>query len=628
MSESIESLTLRPRKLTLILLLLGGLMFVVAGIFMAREGNWMGYACIAFFGLVIPLSIIQMLPGSAYLKLDTEGFTIRHVFRTRFIPWSWVDEFLVININPMSFAKMKRVGVNFLHPEGQTSVYREISKGLSGSEDMLPDTYGKKAEELAALLNARLLKARAQNTAGQASFDQYSSITFPRRTVFETGNVQLKEVDISAQSIALKILRPSDYALVVICGLSFMSMLIFTGLELSVLDVVITLFFLLCAYTGWRHVGTIDASVWKAYLVVFPLLILFCFARIFFLATSPESNAKDPETFVEVLIVLWLGIVAVGGIAATMLLSAIPIQGLGLRVPKLVSALKKWRKPCDLKGKQLTRVNPRTGLILGAVGIAIILSMGFFSLPHENQEARQVLKIFNYMLLLGFFLLILARRYFQVTVKSLLDADKRAVILFLRSFDDDEKQLYVNSERSLLDFSLESRLSKHFSHYGPFIAVGSPNESLPLPGAARAVLSDDSWQGKVTEWINEADKLIIYAGKTRWVNWELSKIIEAKRVTDLIVIFPELKLRRAQRQADIALRVECLRDIFRGTRWSGSLDKLSEPLKIRALAFAGDGAITVIKSDLRNRDSYHLAAFAAHYDILGRAEVGTARGDG
>src|SRR5262249_41107579 len=131
--------------------------------------------------------------------------------------------------------------------------------------------------------------------------------------------------------------------------------------------------------------------------------------------------------------------------------------------------------------------------------------------------------------LLGCFLLITARRYFQVSADSLLAVDKRKPILFLRSFADDEQVKFGDSDTSssyglpdrlpdvnstqdsnldrpedplavaarssrpigwkasktLLDFSLETRLSNHFTYFGPFIAVGSPKEPVPQIGAAR-----------------------------------------------------------------------------------------------------------------------------------------------
>jgi hypothetical protein len=81
--------------------------------------------------------------------------------------------------------------------------------------------------------------------------------------------------------------------------------------------------------------------------------------------------------------------------------------------------------------------------------------------------------------ILAFFLIVRARHYFQVSADSLLAVDKRPPILFLRSFTDVERQRYLYTTVALLDFSLETRLSNHFYHFGPFIAVGSPKDTIP-----------------------------------------------------------------------------------------------------------------------------------------------------
>jgi hypothetical protein len=81
----------------------------------------------------------------------------------------------------------------------------------------------------------------------------------------------------------------------------------------------------------------------------------------------------------------------------------------------------------------------------------------------------------------------------------------------------------LHSQRAVLDFSLETRLAKHFSRFGPFIAVGSPKESLPQPGAARIFLPHDQWQDRILAWMQEAELIVMYAGRTQSVNWELRK---------------------------------------------------------------------------------------------------------
>jgi hypothetical protein len=163
MTSEIPSMIMRPGKLRSVLLLAGCLIFVVAGVFMGRSGKWIGWLCAAFFGLGIPLAIIQLIPGASYLEVRSDGFEICHVFRKRFIPWSMVDKFHIIDVTPMSWSKTKRVGFDLLHPTERASMGQELSKTLAGSEDMLPDNYGKKAEDLVEIMNAGLKKARERS---------------------------------------------------------------------------------------------------------------------------------------------------------------------------------------------------------------------------------------------------------------------------------------------------------------------------------------------------------------------------------------------------------------------------------------------------------------------------------
>lgn len=163
MTSEIRPTILRPGKLTSILLLVGCLIFVVAGVFLGMSGKWIGWLCAAFFGLGIPLAIIQMIPGASSLEVRSDGFEICHVFRKRFIPWSMVDKFHIIDVTPISWSKTKRVGFDLLHPDGKASTGQELSKSLAGSEDMLPDNYGKKADDLVEFMNANLKKAREQD---------------------------------------------------------------------------------------------------------------------------------------------------------------------------------------------------------------------------------------------------------------------------------------------------------------------------------------------------------------------------------------------------------------------------------------------------------------------------------
>ena len=76
------------------------------------------------------------------------------------MPWSVFDEFFVITLRQTGLKVHEMVGFNFAPTYDRAKLGRTVAKALSQCEGALPDTYGKKAEELAAILNAQLQAAR------------------------------------------------------------------------------------------------------------------------------------------------------------------------------------------------------------------------------------------------------------------------------------------------------------------------------------------------------------------------------------------------------------------------------------------------------------------------------------
>jgi hypothetical protein len=242
------------------------------------------------------------------------------------------------------------------------------------------------------------------------------------------------------------------------------------------------------AYTGWRHVGVIDPRVWRSYLWVFPLLAACAVLAAFGIVVNWASQEANPgQDILELLLgltaTLSIAGVAVPGFVCVLLLRRMRIAPMGVRLGELLAGLGRHSGASGLAATKVERISLPRGLAYGAAGAAVLLGVIVAPLPTESEKALNVLRMTNQLTLLGFFLLVRARRYFQVSVDSLLAVDKRPPILFLRSFDDDERQKYADSRRALLDFSLETRLANHFHRFGPFIAIGSPKESVPQLGA-------------------------------------------------------------------------------------------------------------------------------------------------
>jgi hypothetical protein len=122
--------------------------FTALGVWLGLSGKGMGWVTAACFGLGVVVFAVQLLPGSAYLKLGPDGFVTCTMFRAHSRRWSDVDRFEAgrIGLNRM-------VVFDFAPGYARSAAAREAAAGLTGWEGALPDTYGMPAEELAELMN-------------------------------------------------------------------------------------------------------------------------------------------------------------------------------------------------------------------------------------------------------------------------------------------------------------------------------------------------------------------------------------------------------------------------------------------------------------------------------------------
>jgi hypothetical protein len=143
-------------------------------------------------------------------------------------------------------------------------------------------------------------------------------------------------------------------------------------------------------------------------------------------------------------------------------------------------------------------------------------------------------------------------------------------------------------------------------------------EAVPQVGAARVVVSEEEWKERVVDWISTSKAIVMYAGKTNWVNWELERVIEMKKVQNMILIMPEIKAwRGATLVREVGQRWNRIKEAFKDTEWGKVLMSIPiDPRRVRAMVFCEGGTVISIISLTRFRDSYHLAALVAHYILL------------
>jgi hypothetical protein len=118
-----------------------------------------------------------------------------------------------------------------------------------------------------------------------------------------------------------------------------------------------------------------------------------------------------------------------------------------------------------------------------------------------------------------------------------LDADKRLPLVLLRSFKDEEAKADTSwfSRRRVEEVIVETARD-----YGPVIAIGAPEDNeLPLLGAARAYIpGDNAWIPVALEWMQSARMIVMVAGSSPGLIWELDGIIERGLTGKLVIVCP------------------------------------------------------------------------------------------
>ena len=213
-------------------------------------------------------------------------------------------------------------------------------------------------------------------------------------------------------------------------------------------------------------------------------------------------------------------------------------------------------------------------------------------------------------------LLVLGQRLSQPDAHKLLAKDPRSPVLLLRSFGDDPKK--VRSKNILTRYMffglrkeqrLEAAISDEMRALGPFVAIGQPGERLPKLGAARAYHTDDDWQSVVLDWIERARIVVMVAGRSDWVLWELRQMRDGGHLPKLLVLLPPGPA--DDRAARLQLIDGCLKEqgLDLGV---GALDAET----VLGLHFHPEGAITVIRSGTAKQVDYELAIRLAVFGMF------------
>lgn len=144
------------------------------------------------------------------------------------------------------------------------------------------------------------------------------------------------------------------------------------------------------------------------------------------------------------------------------------------------------------------------------------------------------------------------------SLHEVLSEDERAPVLYLRAFKSEELPFAIGRAKGLFQLlhptyssrlhvpslwfrggslSLELFLSRAIERdLGPFVALGNPEDHLQPLGSVRMYPGDDRWQSAFDDLSGRAQAILLVAGLSDQVSWEMAHLLKHGMASKLFVI--------------------------------------------------------------------------------------------
>jgi hypothetical protein len=194
------------------------------------------------------------------------------------------------------------------------------------------------------------------------------------------------------------------------------------------------------------------------------------------------------------------------------------------------------------------------------------------------------------------------RRVRRSAEDVLADHDYRPAV-FLRSFRDEDADVVPRNLFAAIirrRHRLEEVLARVMTRLGPAVAIGQPGESAPRLGALRAYFADADWQGAVARWVERASYVVVMAGTSRSVLWELRHLAERGAIPRLLLVIPP-----DATTAERLRRWTAVRQALDATGWGFALQAVQSD-RLLCVVFEPAGDIVAISGDSRYQVDYEI----------------------
>ena len=189
------------------------------------------------------------------------------------------------------------------------------------------------------------------------------------------------------------------------------------------------------------------------------------------------------------------------------------------------------------------------GVLIGAAGLTYPLITGFCLLTGADRPDYRWSRVAMFSIALGASNIVLGKRMRVAPASEVLRKDPRPPILYLRSFRDEGRgrpNIMPEDPFTVFAKSFEQKLADIVKPFGPFVAIGRPKKTPEL-GAARFYFDNNSWQCAVLELLKRSRLVILQAGSTEGLRWELVTAIQVLKPERLLIFLPFEDRQRGKR---------------------------------------------------------------------------------